>query len=174
MTLRSLQTSLPLLGVLLLSSLGGALPALAAPADAALLKSYVGDYTGKGVLTGTSAQPVTCRLSLRPGDGDKVNYTGRCQVAGASFSLSGVMSYVAAKGRFEAAMTSSGGSGVAIGQKRDGGVVFSSKQQMTAEGHSGTVTSTLALAGGTLRVDFSMLEDKTGKTTAGTILFIKS
>ncbi len=173
MTLRSLQASLPVLGMLALSALG-AVPALAGPADVALLQSYVGNCVGKGVLTGTTAQPVTCRMSLRPGQGDKINYTGRCEVADASFSLSGVMAYIAAQNHYEAAMTSSGGSGVAIGQKRDGGVVFSSKQQMTTQGHSGTVTSTLALAGGTLRVDFSMLEDKTGKTTSGTIPFTKS
>ena len=174
MTLRSPLASLPALGLLAASFLALIGPALAGPADVALLKSYVGNYAGKGVMTGTSAQPVSCRLMLRPGEGDKVNYSGRCEVAGASFSLSGIMAYVAAKNHFEAAMTSSGGSGVAIGQKRDGGVVFTSKQVMTTQGHTGTVTSTLALAGGTLRVDFSMLEDKTGTTTTGTIPFTKS
>jgi hypothetical protein len=52
-------------------------------------------------------------------------------------------------------------------------VVFSSKQRSTANGHDRTISSSFALAGGTIQIDFSMLDNKTGKTISGSIPFAK-
>ena len=149
-------------------------PAGAAPADVALLASYVGNYQGSSVITGAGSKPETvkCRLTLAPGNGSKVTYNGRCSVAGASFSLTGVFAYVG--NHYEAAMSSTSGiSANVVGQKRAGGVVFTSKQRDTSEGGDRTISSTLALASGTIKVDFVVLDNKTGKTTAGSIPFSK-
>ena len=42
----------------------GAQPVMAAPADIALLKTYLGTWKGTGTLTGAQTNPVTCRMSL--------------------------------------------------------------------------------------------------------------
>jgi hypothetical protein len=79
----------------------GAAPALAAPADVALLQSYIGDWRGRGVLIGANTETVVCRMSLTQGNQDKVNYSGRCSLAGTQLSVAGTMAYVEANRRFE-------------------------------------------------------------------------
>jgi hypothetical protein len=151
------------------------LPAAAGPADIAMLQSYIGSYAGSSVISGgAKPQNVKCRLDLAGGNSrDKVTYNGRCSVEGATFSLTGVFAFVG--NHYEAAMTSTSGiSANVVGQKKSGGVVFSSKQHDTSQGGDRTVSSTLALSGGTIRVDFSILDNKTGKTTTGSIPFSKS
>src|SRR5690606_36515863 len=90
----------------LLVSAGAASPALAAPADVALIKSYIGEWRGRGTLTGANSETVVCRLSLTQGNQDKVNYNGRCTLAGSTLSVAGTMAYTEQSKRFEAAMTS--------------------------------------------------------------------
>src|ERR1700733_11980619 len=85
-------------------SCAGALPAMAAPADVALLKTYLGTWTGKGTLSGAQTEPVSCKLSLTSGNSDKVNYTGRCSIAGQQLSITGTIAYVDTAHRYEAVM----------------------------------------------------------------------
>ena len=168
---RPLQ-SLAAVTLLLLSPLLPSSAAFAAGSDAAMLQSYVGSYTGSGSISSSPPQTVRCRLVLQSGGPSKVNYTGRCSAGGTSFSMTGVFS--AANGRLEAAMSSSTGmTASVVGIRRGGGVAFSSKQQDVADGHDRTVTSSLALLGGTINVNFSVLDNKTGKTSAGAIPFSK-
>ncbi len=63
---------------LLLSAGFVASPAVAGPADVELLKSYIGEWRGRGTLVGAATETVVCRLSLSQGNQDKVNYNGRC------------------------------------------------------------------------------------------------
>ena len=157
---------------LLLSPLVPSSAAFAAASDAAMLQSYVGSFTGSGSISSSPPQTVRCRLALQSAGASKVNYTGRCSAGGTSFSMTGVFSAI--KGHIEAAMSSSTGmTATVVGVKRGGGVVFSSKQQDVADGHDRTISSTFALTGGTISVDFSVLDNKTGKTSAGTIPFSK-
>ena len=168
---RPLQT-LAALALLLLSPIALPSATLAAGSDAAMLQSYLGSYTGSGSISSSPPQTVRCRLNLQSAGPSKVNYTGRCSAGGASFSMTGVFSAI--KGHIEAAMSSSTGmTATVVGVKRGGGVVFTSKQQDVSEGHDRTITSSFALTGGTLSVDFSVLDNKTGKTSAGTIPFSK-
>jgi hypothetical protein len=147
--------------------------ALAGPADVALLQSYVGNYVGSGTMSGNPPQKITCRLSLQPGTEGKVTYNGRCSTGGASMSMTGVFAFVG--NHFEAAMSSTGGqTGTAVGQRRGNGVAFTSKAHENSTGHDRTVTSTLTLANGAIKVDFSLLDGQTGKTTSGSIPFAKS
>lgn len=171
MLARFLRT-LAVVMLLLVSPLGPSSAAFAASSDAAMLQSYVGSYTGSGTISSSPPQTVRCRLSLQSAGTAKVGYTGRCSTGGTSFSMTGAFS--AAKGRIEAAMSSSNGmSATVTGIKRGGGVVFNSTQQDVADGHDRTITSSFALTGGTVRVEFSVLDNKTGKTTTGAIPFSK-
>jgi hypothetical protein len=52
---------------LLLSAGFTAAPAFAGPAEVALLKSYIGEWRGRGTLVGASTESVVCRLSLSQG-----------------------------------------------------------------------------------------------------------
>jgi len=164
--------TLAALAFLLLLPVAQSNSAFAAVSDAAMLQSYVGSYTGTGSISSSPPQTVRCRFSLQSAGASTVNYTGRCSSGGTSFSMTGV--FTAAKGRIEAAMSSSTGmTATVVGVKRGGGVVFSSKQQDKSDGNDRTISSTFALTGGTISVDFSVLDNKTGKTAAGTIPFKK-
>jgi len=171
MSLRPLLAISPLASALLLLAAG---PAIAA-SEAAMLQSYVGNYTGGGVLAGgTTPQTVKCRLNIQSTGPAVLDYTGRCTSGGAGFSMTGIISF--AGGKFTAAMSSStlGITATVAGQKRGDGVVFASKQNVTMQGTARAVTSTMALAGGTIRIDFSATDAKTGKTTSGSIPFTRT
>ena len=95
-------------------------PASAAPADVALLKSYLGNWSGRGVFQAETPETVVCKLSLTEGNSDKVNYSGRCAVAGTNLSIKGTMAYIEASRRYEAVMTSNAKfSGTAVGAEAE-------------------------------------------------------
>jgi hypothetical protein len=175
MTIRSFRPALPFAAALVLAA--AIAPATAASSDAALLQGYAGNYTGQGKLAASPPQTVRCRLSLHPAGSARLNYTGRCSSGGAGFSMNGVIS--ASNGRFTAAMSGTGGSGIGdisgtvAGKRQGGGVVFSSRQHDTSRGHDRDISSTLALTGGTIRIDFNVRDNETGKTYAGSIPFTK-
>jgi hypothetical protein len=156
----------------LASTLLAPVAAFAASSDAAMLAAYAGNYSGTGTMAGQNAGTVRCRLVFQPASASSLDYTGRCSAGGADFSMTGVIT--AANGRVRAAMSGSDGiSSTVNGVRRNGGLVFASKQRVNVEGHDRTVTSTMTLAGGTIRVDFSALDNKTGKLTSGSIPFNK-
>jgi hypothetical protein len=158
--------------VALLAPLAFPAGAVAASSDAAILQAYVGSYSGTGTMTGQNAGTVRCRLLFRPASATSVNYTGRCSSGGADISMNGVIT--AANGRVRAAMSGSDGlSSTVTGVRRDGGIVFASRQRVNIRGDDRTVTSTMTLANGAIRVDFSALDNKTGKQTTGSIPFTR-
>jgi hypothetical protein len=143
-----------------------------AASDAAMLQSYAGNYLGTGALSGANTGKVRCRISFQPATAGSVNYIGRCSADGADMALTGVLT--SRNGHIEAAMSGSGGlSAVVTGVRRGDGVVFKSKQHVVDNRTDRTITSTMALTGGTIEVDFSMLDNKTGKATTGAIPFVK-
>jgi hypothetical protein len=162
-------------GVLLAAA---ALPAFAGPAEMALLEAYAGTWNGKGVLTGAQQEPVTCKMSLSKGNGTKLNYTGRCALAGAQLSVTGTIAYVEASKRYEAVMNSGVGGfrGVAIGQKRGDNIVFDLRQR--AEDDSGndvSIASTVTLKGGkSMDVVFHAVFNETGDTIDARVPFEKA
>ena len=165
-----LSRTLALAGLLLVAPLSVA-PAMAAKADVELLQSYVGDWRGKGEMVGAETETVVCRLSLSKGNQDKVNYSGRCSLAGTVLSVNGTLAYNDGANRFEAAMSSNATfSGLAVGKRQGGGIVFS---MSGLESSYGTVSSTLSLTGGKIGMKFEML-DKDGVKTASSINFSRS
>jgi hypothetical protein len=149
-------------------------PAFAGPAEAALLKSYEGSWKGKGQVVGTDTETVTCRMSLTEGNDDKVNYAGRCALAGANLSINGTLAYIDASHRYEGAMTSNVNfSGVAIGQKVGDGIVFNLKERGTLADTNTVIAAGITLSPGTITVKFEATDAVSGKSVSSMIPFQK-
>ena len=154
-----------------------AAPAFAAAADVALLKSYIGNWRGRGQLIGAESESVVCRLALTEGNADKVNYSGRCTLAGTSLSVSGTMAYIEASRRYEAAMTSNVTfTGLAVGKKQGSNIVFNLREKNKDEnGQELTVTAAIVLGKGgeSIQVDFGVVFNATGETLKASVPFSK-
>lgn len=152
-------------------------PALAAPADVALLKSFVGSWKGRGILIGAESESVVCRLSLSEGNSDKVNYSGRCSLAGTALSVNGTLAFNDQARRYEAAMTSNVTfSGLAVGKKQGDGVLFNLKERnKDEEGNDLTVTAAIALKGSgkSILVEFQVVFNATGDMLKASVPFTK-
>jgi hypothetical protein len=147
-------------------------PAFAAQADIDLLKSYLGSWKGRGVLTGAESETVVCRLSLSEGNGEKINYSGRCVLAGSNLSIKGTIAYIDASRRYEAVMTSNASfTGVAVGRQQGGGVVFNLQERDTSDGQDMAITAGIALTDGTIKVDFRVVDTKTGRVIKANVPF---
>lgn len=151
----------------------GSLPALAGPADVALLKSYIGDWRGRGVLIGANTETVVCRMSLTQGNQDKVNYNGRCTLAGTQLSVAGTMAYVEANKRFEAAMTSNATfTGVAVGQKRGSSLIFNLREREKDEtGKPLNISAQITLNADAIKVSFEVVYVENGDSLRAEVPF---
>ena len=156
---------------LFVSAVAVAAPAQAAPEDVALLQSYIGDWSGRGVFETQNPETVVCRLSLTQGNADKVNYRGRCAVAGTNLSINGTLAYI--NDHFEAAMTSNAKfSGVAVGRRQGNGVVFNLQEQgEDDQGNPMNLSATFTLANGAINVAFNVVDNETGATYRANVPF---
>ena len=151
-----------------------AMPAFAGPNEVALLKSYEGSWRGTGNVVGTDSEKVSCRMSLTDGNDDKVNYAGRCALAGANLSINGTLAYIDSSSRYEGAMTSNVNfSGVAVGRKQGKGIVFNLKQRGTADASDMEISTSITLTPGVITVFFSARDVNTGKVINATIPFAR-
>ena len=160
---------------LLIAGITAAGPTYAGRAEVELLQSYVGSWKGRGVLIGAESETVVCRLTISPGNADKVNYSGRCALAGTNLSVNGTLAYIDSARRFEAAMTSNATfSGLAVGRRQGNGVVFNLRERETdEEGNDMTITASITLVSGRISVDFNVLFNASGDTIKATIPFTK-
>jgi len=150
-------------------------PAMAAKADVALLQSYIGDWKGRGQLVGAESETVVCRLTLSQGNADKVNYSGRCSMAGNALSVNGTLAYNDSKRQYEAAMTSNATfQGLAVGKKSGNGVVFNLREKGEDEqGKPLTITAQIALNSGKINVQFNIVFNETGEQLKASVPFSK-
>jgi hypothetical protein len=149
-------------------------PAFAAKAEVELLKSYLGNWKGRGTLSGANTETVVCKLAITPGNADKINYSGRCTLAGSNLAINGTLAYIDEKGRYEAAMTSNATfSGIAVGRKQGGGVVFNLKERDTTEGQDMTITADIVLNNGAINVAFNVVDNASGETIRAKVPFSK-
>lgn len=150
-------------------------PSFAGPSELALLESYIGSWRGRGELVGAESETVVCRLNITDGNAEKVNYSGRCAMAGTNLSVNGTLAYVDANNRYEAAMTSNATfSGVAVGQKRGNGIVFNLRErEKDEEGNDLTISAAIALAGNSITVDFNVVFNETGDTLKASVPFTR-
>jgi hypothetical protein len=160
----------------IIAVLGGfALPALAGPAETALLKSYEGNWRGTAPLVGGDTENVSCRMTLSDGNDQKVNYNGRCSLAGTNLSINGTLAYVEANQRYEGAMTSNVNfSGVAVGQKSGDGIVFNLKSRGMADDANVEVVAGITLTPAGITIAFTATDTKTGKSISTNVPFKKS
>jgi hypothetical protein len=160
---------------LAVSSLFAAAPVLAGPGEIALLESYVGSWRGRGTLVGAEAETVVCRLGLTKGNQGKVNYSGRCALAGRTLSVKGTLAYVDTSRRFEAAMTTNAGfTGLAVGERKADAVIFNLRERETdEEGNDVTITAGITLTQEQISVDFRVVFNETGSSISAVIPFAK-
>lgn len=153
--------------------MGGSAPAYAAPADVALIQSYIGEWRGRGVLIGAETETVVCRLSVTQGNQDKVNYSGRCTLAGTQLSVAGTITYVEAARRFEAAMsTNATFTGVAVGQKRGDGLIFNLRERDEDEtGKDINITAQMKLSPDAMDVVFEVIYVDSGDSLRAEVPF---
>jgi hypothetical protein len=171
-----LLRTLALAGLLVATPMAAA-PVLAAPADVALLKSYVGSWKGRGTLIGAESESVVCRLTLSDGNADKVNYSGRCSLAGTALAVNGSLAFNDSARRYEAAMTSNVTfSGLAVGKKQGDSIIFNLKERNKDEaGNDLTVTATIGLKGKgkSITVEFQVVFNATGEMLKASVPFTK-
>lgn len=172
--LTTLARAFALAATLLAGGLSTA-PAFAAAADIALLKEYLGDWKGRGTLSGANTETVVCRMSLKDGNQDKVTYSGRCTLAGTQLSINGTIAFVDASNRYEAVMTSNATfTGTAVGRKKGKTIVFDLKEREKDEdGNEMDITASLVLAGGQIDVRFQVVFTETGDMLRAAVPFRK-
>jgi len=149
-----------------------AAPAYAAKADVELLQTYVGSWTGsselQGRFRGKDGGKVSCSLSLSPGNGDKVNYAGKCALAGTTMNVKGTIVFNDAGKRYEAAMTSNVSfSGLAVGKRQGNGILFSFKEKnKDDQGVGMAVNASITLNPDRIAVNFDVAFDNGDKLSA--------
>lgn len=158
-----------------LVGIAGASPSLAGPAETKQLEGYIGSWSGRGVVTGADKETVVCRMTITDGNDDKVNYTGRCAMAGTTVSVNGTLAYIDARKRYEAAMTTNAGfTGLAIGKKSGSDVVFDLREKAEDEaGNDLNVTAGITLSGETINVDFNVVFVSSGDSLSAKVPFTK-
>lgn len=167
---RPLRRAVALAGLALAAALG---PAQAAPADVALLKSYIGEWRGRGVLIGANTETVVCRMTVSQGNQDKINYNGRCSLAGTQLSVAGTMAYIEASKRYEAAMSSNATfTGIAIGQKRGKNLIFNLRERDKDEaGKELNISARITLEGEAIHVSFEVVYVENGDSLRAEVPF---
>ena len=148
-------------------------PALSAPADVAMLKSYIGEWRGRGVLIGANTETVFCRMTVTQGNQEKINYRGRCSLAGTQLSVAGTMAYVEARKRFEAAMSSNATfTGIAVGQKRGKNLIFNLQERDKDEaGKDLNISARITLEGEAIHVSFEVVYVENGDSLRAEVPF---
>ena len=151
-------------------------PSFAGPAELALLESYIGAWRGRGELTGASAETVVCKLDITKGNQSRVNYAGRCAIAGNNLAVRGTMAYVDAARRFEAAMTTNAGfsPAPAVGRKNGSGILFNLRERGTDDdGNDMTIVASMDFQASRIVVNFDVTFNQSGDTIRAIVPFTK-
>lgn len=174
-TLGPLWRAVALAGLLIASPLS-ATAVVAAQADIDVLQAYLGNWKGRGTLVGADSETVVCRMTLTAGNQQKVNYSGRCGLAGTQLSVNGTIAYNDQAHQYEAAMTSNATfSGIAVGQRRGDGIVFNlHEKDKDEEGNDLTITASITLSKGKITVDFQVLFNTSGDVIKAQVPFSQS
>lgn len=159
----------------LLSGAPAIAPAYAAQADLDLLKSYVGKWKGRGVTNAAGGdETVVCRMDITEAEQTKINYNGRCTLAGANISLRGTVGYIDAKKRFEAVMSSNTPfQGVAVGKRSGKGIKFDLKERNPDTGAEYEINADMALQTDKIHVSFTLVELATKRKIIANVPFKK-
>ncbi len=149
-------------------------PSHAGDAETALLRSYIGNWSGSSVLRGgDQPEAFSCRLKVTQGRLVKINYAGRCSLVNMNLSVSGTIYFNDQANRYEATMRSNVGlSAGAVGMKRGGSIIFKlSEKQSDRVGTPIQINAILELSGKQITVDFTVELNRSGQTLATTVPF---
>ncbi|MCB9993610.1 MAG: hypothetical protein H6873_08120 [Hyphomicrobiaceae bacterium] len=150
------------LAVLVLAISGIGLMSLSAQAgdsQNALLETYVGNWTGSGVLEGgDEPETFSCRIEVTANPQHKLYYNGRCALVGLNLSVRGTILYDDATNRYVAGMSSNKQfSGQVFGHQSGNDVVFNfAKTEVDENNEQVSVSSQIALRGGKIVIDFNV------------------
>ena len=159
----------------LLSTLMAA-PALAGPAEVDLLSSYVGKWSGEGVLVGGNApEPFRCRLTVAKGNQARINYSGRCSLVSMNLSVACTIAFDDASQRYQAAMSSNAGfTGLAIGRMSGETISFDlTEKQRDRGGNDVRIGSRIRLIADTITVDFEVEFNNSGEILTASVPFAR-
>ncbi|WP_404404132.1 hypothetical protein [Pelagibacterium halotolerans] len=155
-------------------ALGAAQPAWAAQEDIDLLKSYVGDWRGRGVAQVASTgenETMVCRLGIRDSGTARVAFDGRCTVAGRTLAVAGTLAYVEEHGRYEAIMSSVASfQGVAVGEREGNDISFDLIDRNADDGEN-TIAAGINLLGQQIVMDLTITDNETGDVTTANVPF---
>jgi len=134
--------------------------------DAALLRSYLGIYEGRGVAIYEAGghEEVSCRLSFDSGSAGKIILRDSfCQVSGTNIRFTGTMAYLG--GQYEAAVTSNVGFNArTIGRREGNAIVFVLQDAALADRTLG-LSATFVMTDGGVVVDMDLVSNRTGAVT---------
>ena len=157
--------------------------AVAAPAQAAkqdpigLLSSYIGEWSGSGVLQGgKEPEPFKCRLSIDKGNQAKINYAGRCTLVNMNLSVSGTIAFDDKTQTYQAVMSSNAGfTGVAVGKQQGQNIGFDLQEKQTdRSGNAVRIGSHITLEAQTsITIDFQVEFNNSGNVLTATVPFSK-
>lgn len=149
-------------------------PAYSAQADIDLLKSYVGDWRGRGTANFAATgqdETVVCRMSVVDSASTRVTFDGRCTLAGRTIAVAGTVAWVENANRYEAIMSSVASfQGVAIGQRRGSDIAFNLVDR-NAESGEHRIDAALALNDEEIHMDFKITNVSTGQVTTAKVPF---
>lgn len=151
-----------------------AAPGRAGDAEIALLRGYIGNWSGSGILRGgDQPEAFTCRLKVTQGRLIKINYAGRCSLVNMNLSVSGTISFNDKANRYEATMRSNVGlSAGAVGAQRGDSIIFKlSEKQSDRVGTPIQINSVLELSAKQITVDFTVELNRSGQTLTTTVPF---
>lgn len=155
-------------------SLLAAGPSQAGDAESALLRTYIGNWSGSGILRGgDQPEAFNCRLKVTQGRLVKINYAGRCSLVNMNLSVSGTISFNDKANRYEATMRSNVGlSAGAVGAERGNSIIFNlSEKQSDRVGTPIQIDAMLELSGKRITVDFTVELNRSGQTLTTTVPF---
>jgi len=168
------KSILPYVAGAIFAMLGVVAPAAAGPAENDLLESYVGSWSGSGLLTGgDQPEDFTCRMQIKKGNGTRINFAGRCTLVNINLSMNGTVAYNDGAGQYEGIMSSSTRySGLAIGHQRGNTIVFNFQQtQADDKGNEMAVDSKIILGKDEVTVDFVVSFADSGDKMRTTVPF---
>lgn len=153
-----------------------AAPAQSGPAEMALLESYIGNWSGEGLMTGGEfPEKFKCRLTVAKGNQLKINYAGRCKLVNMNLSVSGTIEYDEGGRRYQAVMSSNAGfTGLAVGRKSGSRISFDLAERQTDRGGNDVrIGSLLILENNTITVDFEVEFNNSGQVLTAKVPFAR-
>jgi len=158
-------------------TVGSILPVHAGPAELATLTSYIGEWSGAGVLEGGKApQPFRCRLTIDKGNQAKINYAGRCTLVNMNLSVSGTIAFDDASQHYQAIMDSNAGfTGIAVGKKQGDKIIFDLvEKQADRAGNDVRLGARITLiASKSITVDYQVEFNNSGNVLTASVPFSK-